>query len=212
MLVYKHYKNREEWLKGRTDGIGASESATIVGASNWMTPSELWEIKTGRRKPKDMSDNVYVQYGTEAEKHIRSLFMLKHEEMELTYRPYDILYQDDRPWLRCTLDGELKTEDGEMGILEVKTHYVKGKSDYQQWNNRIPDNYYCQILHQFLATGFTFCYLTAELFYQDLHSTIKNYYFRREDHLEDMEWLLSEEEKFWESVQSGNSPPVKLIL
>ena len=212
MLVYKHFNNRDDWLKGRSDGIGASEASAIVGASNWITPTELWEIKTGRRKSKDLSGSEIIQYGIEAEKHIRGLFMLKHEELELTYRPCDILSQDDRPWLRCTLDGELKTEDGEMGILEVKTHFVKGKSDLQQWNNRIPDTYLVQLLHQWLASGFSFSYLTAELIFADFSSQLRTYYFRADDYQEELDWLLSEEEKFWESVQSGNSPSVKLIL
>lgn len=214
MLQYKHFENRNEWLKGREKypGIGASEAAAVIGISNWMTPTELWEVKTGRRKPKDLSDNEIVQYGTEAEQHIRGLFMLKHDDYKLTYRPYDFLYQKDRPWLRCTLDGELESEDGEKGILEVKTHFVRGKSDLQQWNGRVPDTYLCQILHQFLATGFTFAFLTAELIFQDFSSQLRSYYFKAQDYIEDMEWLLSEEEKFWDCVKTGNPPNAKLIL
>jgi putative phage-type endonuclease len=212
MLQYKHFKNREEWLIGRNEGIGASEAAAIVGASNWMTSTELWEVKTGRRKPKDMSDNELVHYGTEAEKYIRALFRLKHEELEMKYHPYDILFQDYRPWLRCTLDGELTTEDGERGILECKVHFVRGKSDLAQWNNRIPDHYLIQILHQWLASEFTFAYLTAEIIFQDFDSQLRTYYFKAENYQEEMDWLLAEEEKFWESVKSGNSPPAKLIL
>ena len=214
MLCYKHYRNRDEWLQGRKDfpGIGASEAAAVIGASNWMTTTELWEIKTGRRKPKDLSESEVVQYGTEAEQHIRGLFMLKHDDYKLTYRPYDFLYQKERPWLRCTLDGELESEGGEKGILEVKTHFVRGKSDLQQWNERIPDNYLIQLLHQHLATGFSYAYLTAELIFQDFSSSIRTYYFDFSDYWEDAEWLLSEEEKFWNSVETGNSPNVKLIL
>lgn len=214
MLQYKHFKNREEWQKGRYKfpGIGASEASAVVGASNWMTATELWEIKTGRKKPKDLSENEIVQYGTDAEQHIRGLFMLKHDNYILDYKPYAFLFQSERPWLRCTLDGELTSEDGEKGILEVKSHFVRGKSDLKQWDNRIPDAYLCQILHQFLATGFGYAYLTAELIFQDFSSQLRTYYFEAQDYLEDMDWLLAEEEKFWESVQSGNSPSVKLIL
>lgn len=214
MLQYKHFKNREEWQKGRYKfpGIGASEASAVVGASNWMTATELWEIKTGRKKPKDLSENEIVQYGTDAEQHIRSLFMLKHDDYQLEYRPYDFLYQAERPWLRCTLDGELTSEDGEKGILEVKSHFVRGKSDLKQWTNQIPEHYLIQLLHQHLATGFSYAYLTAELIYQNFDSSIRTYFFNFNDYWEEIGWLLDEEEKFWESVQSGNSPSVKLIL
>lgn len=214
MLQYKHFKNREEWQKGRYKfpGIGASEASAVVGASNWMTSTELWEIKTGRKKPKDLSENEIVQYGTDAEQHIRGLFMLKHDNYKLEYRPFDFVYQSERPWLRCTLDGELTSEDGEKGILEVKSHFVRGKSDLRQWTNQIPEHYLIQLLHQHLATGFSYAYLTAELIYQNFDSSIRTYFFDFNDYWEEIGWLLDEEEKFWESVQSGNSPSVKLIL
>ena len=214
MLCYKKYKNREEWLKGRIDfpGIGASEAAAVVGASSWMTPTELWEIKTGRKKAKDLSENELIQYGTEAEQHIRGLFILKHDNYILYYKPYDFLFQSERPWLRCTLDGELESEDGEKGILEVKTHFVRGKSDLKQWDNRVPEHYLIQLLHQHLAKGYSYAYLTAELIFQDFSSQLRTYYFDFSEYQEEAEWLLSEEEKFWESVKTGNSPNVKLIL
>lgn len=214
MLEYKHFRNKEAWLKGRKDfaGIGASEASAIVGCSSWMSASELWEIKTGRKKPKDLSLNEQVSYGTQAEEHIRALFMLKHDEFELDYKPYDFLYQKERPWLRCTLDGELVYPHDERGILEVKTAQIQSKSQYAQWNNRIPDHYLIQILHQFLATSYSFAYLAAELMFMDGTSSLRTYYFLAQDYYDDMEWLLEEEEKFWDSVQNDKNPGTKLIL
>lgn len=214
MLEYKHFPDREAWLKGRKDfpGIGASEAASIVGASSWMSASELWQLKTGRKEPKDLSLNEQVSYGTHAEEHIRALFMLKHPEYKLEYRPFDFMYQKERPWLRCTLDGEVVVPDGERGTLEVKTAQIQSKSQYAQWNNRIPDHYLVQLLHQFLATGYSFAYLTAELMYMDGSSTLRSYYFRAQDYYDDMEWLLEEEEKFWDSVLNQKTPNVKLFL
>ena len=214
MLEYKHFPDREAWLKGRKDfpGTGASEAASIVGASSWMSASELWQLKTGRKEPKDLSLNEQVSYGTHAEEHIRALFMLKHPEYKLEYRPFDFMYQKERPWLRCTLDGELVVPDGERGTLEVKTAQIQSKSQYAQWNNRIPDHYLVQLLHQFLATGYSFAYLTAELMYMDGSSTLRSYYFRAQDYYDDMEWLLEEEEKFWDSVLNQKTPNVKLFL
>ena len=173
---------------------------------------ELWQIKTGQKKPKDLSDNEYVRYGQSAEEHVRQLFMLKHEELKLTYRPYDFVFQKERPWLRATLDGELEDEEGAKGVLEIKTSFIKSKNDLAKWNDRIPDQYLVQIAHQFLATDFDFAYLTAELIFQNFDSQIRTYYFLKDDLSEDMDWLLHEEEQFWKSVESGNSPNVKLTL
>lgn len=214
MLVYKHFKDREAWLKGRKKfpGIGASEAAAVVGASSWMSPIELWKIKTGQKEPPNLSANEFIQYGTQAEEHLRALFMLKHEEFTLDYRAFDFLFQKERPWLRCTLDGELVYPDGERGILEIKTASIQSKSQYAQWNERIPDHYLIQILHQFLATGFPFAYLTAELIFQDGTSSLRTYYFLAKDYSEEMEWLLEQEEKFWEQVIEKKNPAAQLIL
>lgn len=214
MLVYKHFKGREDWLAGRKKfpGIGASEAAAIVGASNWQSPLDLWKLKVGLKEPKDLSDNEYVQYGTKAEEHIRQLFMLKHEEFDLDYKQFDFLYQKERPWLRCTLDGELIYPDGERGILEIKTAAIQSKSQYAQWRDQIPDHYLVQVIHQFLATGYSFAYLTAELMFMDGTSSLRTYYFRAEDYEDEMDWLLEKEEIFWEHVQNKTPPSAQLFL
>ena len=44
------YLNYDTWLDKRNEGIGASDIPIILGESNFMTPLELWEIKTGKSK------------------------------------------------------------------------------------------------------------------------------------------------------------------
>ena len=43
----KKTTNREEWLKERKKGIGASEASCIIGVNPWKTNVELWQEKTG---------------------------------------------------------------------------------------------------------------------------------------------------------------------
>lgn len=114
MLQYLHFEDRESWLSGRV-GLGASDAAAVCGLSKWQTPLGLWEIKTGRKKAKDLSGNAAVSFGVRAEPHLRGLFLAEHPEYQLEYHPFDILYQEERPWLTATLDGELITETGEHG-------------------------------------------------------------------------------------------------
>ena len=215
MLEYTCFNSREEWLEGRKaiPGIGASEAAAILGLSNWKSPVLLWEEKTGKRMPKDISDNAHVAYGTKAEDHIRALFMLKHQEYRLTHRPYDFVYQSERPWLRSTLDGELtEIATGEKGHLEVKSALCDSRADWEAWNGRVPDHYLVQLEHQFLSTGWSFCWLAAELLRRDGSSVLRNYFFLREDYREDLEYLLGKEEAFWGCVKSGRPPAAILRL
>lgn len=207
---------RQEWLDARNlpeyQGIGASEAAIICGYSPWMKSSELWEIKTGARQQKDISDNESVSYGTHAEEHIRQLFMLKHPELTLEYHPYMFLFQSENPWLRSTLDGELIDSDGRRGILEIKSASCSKKSDWEKWNGHIPDYYFCQIVHQFLSTGFDFAYLSAELIAPNLDSEIRNYYFEWDDVKDSATYLFDEEQRFMKSVKTGKIPTTTLRL
>ena len=209
MLNRRAFPDREAWLRGRQEfpGIGASEAAAIVGLSRWTSPIRLWREKTGRDPPKEISGNANVRFGTAAEEHLRALFMLQHPELSLSYHAYDFLYQEERPWLRCTLDGELTEIDSrENGILEVKTAELSAKADWEAWNGKIPEYYLCQILHQFQATGFSFAYLYAMLLALDGTAALRSYYFRREDYTKDMAWLLDREEKFWNNVTEDKMP------
>lgn len=214
MLKRLTFEDRESWLAGRGIGIGASEAAAAIGMSPWQTPIELWKLKTGQAQPKDLSGNPAVAQGVKWEPVLRDLFAATHEEYQVCYFAYDILYQSERPWLFATLDGEL-TENGtgKHGILEIKTASPSGKAGWEKWNDgNMPDNYYIQTVHQLLATGFDFVRLFACLFSMDGSYTIKTYEIERQDVEEDMQWLLKEETAFWEYVKRGVMPPQRLIL
>ncbi len=60
-------QNTELWLQWRDTGLGASDAATILGISPYVTPYELWLIKTGRKPPPDLSKNPHVRRGNKLE-------------------------------------------------------------------------------------------------------------------------------------------------
>ena len=115
-LVREEFHDRESWLEGRQRiGIGASEAAAVCGISSWMTPVELWKIKTGQKKPKDLSGNPAPERGHRLEPAVREIFAAQHPELTVDYHEFDILHQEERPWLFATLDGELLKENRERG-------------------------------------------------------------------------------------------------
>jgi putative phage-type endonuclease len=205
---------REEWLKIRLKGIGASEASAIVGMNPYKTNVELWEEKTGRREPEDISDKPYVKYGTEAEKHLRALFALDFPQYEVNYKDFDMRYNSDYPFIFATLDGELTEKaTGRKGILEIKATEIMKSEQYDKWKDRIPQNYYIQVIHQLLATGFDFVVLKAQLksaYGDDVRLTTKHYRIERSEVLEDIDYLLQREILFWECAQEDRKP--NLIL
>lgn len=213
MLQRKKIDNHDDWIAERSNGIGGSEAAAIVGMSPWMSAVDLWKIKTGQKKPPDLSDNALVQQGHDLEPHLRNLFMAMHPELLLKYHEFDLVFQSERPWLYATLDGELEEIDsGRKGILEIKTATPNGKAGWSKWDQRIPDAYAVQTRHQLLAIGYDFVYLFAALFGSDGNINVRTYYYERTDVEDDLNWLLSEEEKFWSHVQNRTMPPMKLVL
>ena len=203
--------NREEWLAARQiQGIGASEAAAIVGLSPWMSKNELWYIKTGKKIAKDLSGNAAVEQGIRMEGAIRTVFAARHPEFQVEHHAYDILYQTERPWLFATLDGEITESFADSSVkkypLEIKTSTPRGKADWDKWSDgKIPDNYYIQILHQMLATGWEKAYLTAFLYGKE-DIIIREYDFLRKDCEADLDWHLKEETEFYKSVVSGQKP------
>lgn len=207
------FKDEEEWLSGRMNGIGGSDASAVVGVNPYKTNIQLFEEKTGKSIPEDISDKPYVIYGKFAEKHIRELFKLDYPEYKVEHHEFRILQSLEYPFMQASLDGELTDRDGRKGILEIKTTNILQSMQYEKWKDKIPDNYYLQILHYLLVTGYEFVVLRAHLnttWGGEVRTQVKHYFIEREEVQEDLDYLLKEEVKFWKYVESGRKPPLIL--
>lgn len=206
--------SREEWLKARqSQGIGGSEAGCILGRNKYKTNVELWEEKTGRAEPPDLSDNAAVQFGKFAEPLLRELFKQDYPQYSVDYHEFDLYVNDTYPFIFATLDGEITAADGSRGILEIKTTTIQNKLQWNEWDNKIPDSYYVQILHQLAATGWDFAILKAYIRYYvdgEVRVTIRHYRIERKDVLTDIQYLIKAECEFWEKVQNDEQPPLIL--
>lgn len=213
--IYKifDFKDEKEWLSGRMNGIGGSDASSIVGMNPYKTNIDLFEEKIGRKIPEDISDKPYVIYGKCAEEYIRGLFRLDYPEYQVEHHEFRILQSVKYPFMQASLDGELTDTEGRKGILEIKTTNILQSMQYEKWKDKIPDNYYLQVLHYLLVTGYDFVVLRAHLngkWGQDVRTQVKHYFIERNDVREDLDYLLKEEIKFWKYVESGRKPPLIL--
>ena len=216
----KPITNNEEWLKARLAGIGGSEAAAVIGQSPWCSNTELWKRKTGRTQAPDISNNEAVQYGHDAEGLIRGLFALDYAKQYKTeyLGAYDMVFHPEHRFIFATLDGRLtEIETGRKGILEIKTTSILRSMQKEKWWHDgqpcIPQQYYIQVLHQLLATGFDFAVLHAQLKYEygdDIRSERRTYHIERTEHQESLDYLLDEEIKFWGYVERDEMPPMIL--
>lgn len=213
MLEKKILNDRSEWLTARTR-IGGSDASAIVGMNPYRTNVELWKIKTGRMEAEDISEKPYVRYGIEAEPHLRELFRLDHPEYTVSYEENNLFTNDKYPFAHASLDGWLtEQETGRTGILEIKTTNILQSMQKEKWKDRIPDNYYIQLLHYLMVTEYDFAVLKAQLKYEfnsDIYLQVRHYRIERSDVAEDIRYLEEAERRFWASVQEHRMPALIL--
>lgn len=206
-------KSREEWLNARRNHIGGSDASACVGMNPYKDNVQLWEEKTGLALPDDISDRDYVRYGTQAEEHLRALFSMDFPEYQVSYYENNMFLNTDYPWMHASLDGELTDREGRRGILEIKTTNILQSMQKETWKERIPDNYFCQILHYLAVTGYEFAVLKAQLksrWSGEVRITTRHYRIERKEVEEDIRYLIEAEKRFWDCVQTGRRP--NLIL
>ena len=205
--------DRAAWLVARKNHIGGSDAAACVGRSPHKDNVQLWEEKMGLVLPEDISDRDYVRYGTEAEKYLRALFALDHPEYQVFYDENNMFLNPKYPWMHASLDGELIDQRGRHGILEIKTTNILQSAQKKKWDNRIPDNYYCQVLHYLAVTEYDFVVLKAQLKSEwdgELRIEGRHYFIEREEVEEDIRELVDAEKKLWDCVESGRRPDLIL--
>lgn len=208
MIERRTLKTKKEWLESRTR-IGGSDAAAILGLNPYKTNTDLWLEKVGRIMPEDISGKPYVQYGTNAEKCLRELFAMDFPQYRVDYFENNLILNSKYPFAHASLDGELTDEDDRKGILEIKTTNILQSMQKEKWNNRIPDNYYIQILHYLMVTEYDFAVLKAQLksdFGGNVYLQTKHYFIERSDVEEDIAFLEKKEKEFWESIKIGKKP------
>lgn len=208
-------KTRSDWLKARSYGIGASDAGTILGVNKWKTNYELWLEKTGQKEAEDIGEKPYVKYGHDAEPFIRGLFALDHPDLTVTYdSPFKIIRNDEHPFIFCTPDGEIVDSKGRRGGFEAKTSEIRNAQQWQAWNDRLPDQYYCQVLHQMLAADWEFVWLRAQLKYttrnKEQRAEMRDYLIERGEVEDDIETVKAAVIEFWRTVEARKQPGLKL--
>ena len=209
-------KSHDDWLERRAKTIGGSDASCVIGKNPWKSNVQLWKEKTGKAKPKDVSHNPLVQYGTNAEAPLRELFALDYPELKVEYEPNNIWTNEKYPFAHASLDGWFTDPNGRKGGLEIKTTLVIASSKKEEWKDRIPDNYFTQVVHSLMVTDFDVWCLKAQLKWvfpnddNNVYLQTRHYWIERADVLEDIEYLAKAEQEFWQNVQSGK--PVHEIL
>lgn len=210
MVEMKVLKSREDWLKERGRRIGGSDAACMIGLNPWKSNVQLFREKMHPENVKEM-DNEAMAYGREAEPLLRRLFELDHPDHKINYQENNLWLNDKFPFAHASLDGWTNRDEYCGGVLEIKTATIRSRVQAQDWEGRIPNNYYCQVLWYMMVTEAQYAYVTALLCREGGDSIIRTHFIERNKQVEgDIEILKNAGERFWENLKEGREPALIL--
>lgn len=125
----------------RQNYIGGSEIAILFGYGA-KTIYQLWEEKTGRKQPEDLSNNPKVQAGKLAEDFIASLFEFHNPDKKLRISQRDYKHPQ-YPFCCAHIDRLVACDDT---IIECKNTGEYCRSKWE--DNQLPEEHILQVNYQ----------------------------------------------------------------
>lgn len=136
-------KSHEEWLKARSEGIGASEVGAIIGVSPFDTPFSIFLKKTGQVPPEP--ENEAMLMGHLLEDAVAKRWEIETGQKVIKASAADIIYVHPQyDYMRVTPDRIVK---GRKKLLECKTTALPVDED------NLPPYWVAQVIYQQYVTG-----------------------------------------------------------
>jgi putative phage-type endonuclease len=188
--------SREEWLQRRSNTIGGSDAAALLGLNNYASPYSLWCEKTGKVVPEDISDKEAVRLGNDLEDYVAKRWM--EATGKKVRKDNHMIYNDQYPFAHANID---RAVVGENAGLECKT--TSSWEILQQCRDgQFPATWYAQMTHYMMITG-------AEKWYLGVLVLGKGFYdFEITRDEAEIEALANAEREFWDYVTNNVAPPL----
>jgi putative phage-type endonuclease len=196
MTAIQGFESRADWLAARRCGIGASESAVILGLNPYQSPAELYLRKIGEMPEQD--ESWAMKLGT----HMEGLLQAEYERRYATRLETQIFVKHPgHPCLFATLDG--LTPEGV--VVEFKTASWPSSREWgEEETDEIPWHYLVQVQHQLEVTELDTCHVFASLD----KGEPRRFVVRRNPLVGEM--IVTACEMFWRAV-CDRKPPANLF-
>lgn len=183
-----------DWLRMRKIGLGGSDCAAAVGLSRWKSPFQLWAEKTDRVVPTKAGEAAY--WGSVMEPILRAEVAKRMPEAEVRECPF-FLRSKAHTCMLANIDGYVR--ENSFSCLEIKT--ANAYAAVQDWQNGLPIEYYCQVMHYMAVTGMQSAYVAVLL-------GGNTFEIQKIDRDEDMiQHIIQMEERFWYEYMLKDTPP-----
>lgn len=158
-------RDRSLWLKARRSGLGASDTAAVLGlAEPWKTALDVWLDKTADADPVDAETSEATAWGHLLETPVARRTVKAHPELGKLVPTPGLLAHPEFPWMLATVDFGLAARGSRSApvreLLEVKTTSVHNYR--QKWLDGVPPaaiQVQCQ--QQLAVTGLDVCWVTC---------------------------------------------------
>lgn len=184
--------NREEWKALRSQYIGGSDSAAVVGLNPFKSAYSLWAEKTGKIPP--FEGNLTTEVGAYLEEFVAKLF--ERETGKKVRRNNRSMINDKYPWAIANIDREVVGEDA---VLEIKTTSEMNLKKFK--NGDYPANYYVQLMHYLAVTEKEKGYLAVLIGNRDFR------WFEIERDEDEINALMHAEELLYKCIKEDSAPP-----
>lgn len=183
--------DREEWKRLRSQYIGGSDAAAVVGLNPYSSAFSLWAEKTGRTAGFD--GNLATEVGAYLEEFVAQKFT--QETGKKVRKCNQSILNSRYPFAIANIDREII---GERAGLEIKTTDSLNLKKFK--GGEYPANHYVQMMHYMAVTGKSRWYLAVLIGNRDF----KWYVLERDE--AEINALMKAEADFWELVKN-NTPP-----
>lgn len=170
----------------RSQFLGGSDAAAVMGLSPWATPVELWQEKTGRA-PKDPEDPIrkrILARGHKLEPFIRDMTIdaLRERGLQVELLACNERYSDaEHPFLSCEIDFELRVSGQVVigdNVVDLQGEHINcdaksvGGFARKKWGDvdteDVPIEYAAQFMHGLMVTGRRYCLVAALRSFDDV--------------------------------------------
>ena len=202
------FNSEKDWLEIRKGRIGGSSIGTILGYNKYQTPYELWKELIGREVPKDISDKPCIIRGKTAEKPLIELYRVLNPSKNVVEGNQVVYQSEENPRFISNPDGFVDKDC----ILEIKTASIR---DWEEWKDKIPMSYYCQVMWYMWITKRKKAVLFAMIEKISFDDSDPNRYLKTYHinfNQEEMDFILKEVNIFIEKVEKKEWNEFKIKL
>lgn len=160
--------DRDTWLAARRDGIGSSDVAAIVGATDHSTPLHVYLDKRGVLVDEQ---NEPMLWGTLLEDTVAREWARRNRSV---IRRVGLVANEELPWMLATLDRQVLECPMNRDVREACALEVKCRNAFtsSKWRRDVPDDVLAQTIWQMAVTGYRHIHVAVLIGGSDYRQTV----------------------------------------